>query len=66
MVHNLRALVEDSLKCAQRRCVCVEDAQEDNQNLCVFVEDAQEDTKTIEFLWKTLMAIKNIKYDIIF
>ena len=65
-LQNLHAFVEDAQKDDQNLCVFVEDAQEDAQNLCVFVEDAQEDAETIEFLWKTLIAIKNIVYDLIY
>ena len=64
MVQKQRAFVEDAQK-DENLYVFVEDAQEDAQNLCVFVEDAQEDTKTSVFLWKTLIAIKNIVYDLI-
>ena len=57
--------MEDAQKDAQNLCVFVEDAKEDAQNHRVFVEDTQEDAETIEFLWKTLIAIKNIVYDLI-
>ena len=57
--------MEDAQKDAQNLCVFVEDAQEDAQNHRVFVEDAQEDAETINFLWKTLIAIENIVYNLI-
>ena len=65
MSQNSHASVEDAQKDVQLLCVFVEDAQEDVQNLCVFVEDTQEDAKTVQFLWKTLIAIKNREYEFI-
>ena len=65
MSQKSHASMEDAQKDVQLLCVFVEDAQEDSQNQCVFVEDTQEDAKTVQFLWKTLIVIKNIVYEFI-